>query len=141
MVAQRLVRSICLSCKEEAEADPALIRRLGLQAKEDQLKFFRGKGCDKCSFTGYRGRIGIFELLRVNQEMTPLIMEKADERYRGRVMSIFMLNFGLMPLGVLPAGILADYVGGQAVVGALGLLLIGITALVLVTQKQLRRVQ
>ncbi len=78
VVAQRLVRSICLSCKEEAEADPALIRRLGLQAKEDQLKFFRGKGCDKCSFTGYRGRIGIFELLRVSQEMTPLIMEKAD---------------------------------------------------------------
>ncbi len=78
VVAQRLVRSICLSCKEEAEADPALIRRLGLQAKENQLKFFRGKGCDKCSFTGYRGRIGIFELLRVNQEMTPLIMEKAD---------------------------------------------------------------
>ncbi len=56
-------------------------------------------------------------------------------------MSIFMLNFGLMPLGVLPAGILADYLGGQAVVGTLGLLLIVITALVLVTQKQLRRVQ
>ena len=78
VVAQRLVRIICLSCKEEAEADPALIRRLGLQAKEDQLKFFRGKGCDKCGFTGYRGRIGIFEMLRVSQELTPLIMEKAD---------------------------------------------------------------
>ena len=70
-----------------------------------------------------------------------LIMEKADERYRGRVMSIFMLNFGLMPLGVLPAGVLADYLGGQMVVGALGLMLIVITALVLVTQRQLRRVQ
>ncbi len=79
VVSQRLVRSICNSCKEEAEADPALLRRLGLQTDGgDQLKFYRGKGCDKCGHTGYRGRIGIFELLRVGPEMTPLILEKAD---------------------------------------------------------------
>jgi type IV pilus assembly protein PilB len=79
VVSQRLVRSICHSCKEEAEADPAMLRRLGLQADGgDQLKFYRGKGCDKCGHTGYRGRIGIFELLRVGPEMTPLILEKAD---------------------------------------------------------------
>jgi len=79
VVSQRLVRSICNSCKEEAEPDPALMRRLGLQTDGgDQLKFYRGKGCDKCGNTGYRGRIGIFELLRVGPEMTPLILEKAD---------------------------------------------------------------
>jgi len=79
VVSQRLVRSICNSCKEEAEPDPALLRRLGLQTDGgDQLKFYRGKGCDKCGNTGYRGRIGIFELLRVGPEMTPLILEKAD---------------------------------------------------------------
>jgi type IV pilus assembly protein PilB len=79
VVSQRLVRSICNSCKEEAEPDPALLRRLGLQTDGgDQLKFYRGKGCDKCGHTGYRGRIGIFELLRVGPEMTPLILEKAD---------------------------------------------------------------
>ncbi|MGH7479003.1 MAG: GspE/PulE family protein, partial [Candidatus Methylomirabilales bacterium] len=79
VVSQRLVRSICNSCKEEAESDPALLRRLGLQVDGgDQLKFYRGKGCDKCGNTGYRGRIGIFELLRVGPEMTPLILEKAD---------------------------------------------------------------
>jgi type IV pilus assembly protein PilB len=80
IVAQRLVRTICVSCKEEAESDPALFKRLGLQGKEDQLKFFRGKGCDKCGFTGYRGRIGIFELLQITPEMTPLILERADSR-------------------------------------------------------------
>ena len=80
VVAQRLVRNICVSCKEEAESDPALFKRLGLQGKEDQLKFFRGKGCDKCGFTGYRGRIGIFELLQITPEMNPLILEKADSR-------------------------------------------------------------
>lgn len=80
VVAQRLVRNICVSCKEEAEPDPALFKRMGLQGKEDQLKFFRGKGCDKCGFTGYRGRIGIFELLQITPEMNPLILEKADSR-------------------------------------------------------------
>lgn len=78
VVGQRLVRSICVSCKEEDEPDAALLRRLGLDTKEGQLKFFKGKGCDKCGFTGYRGRIGIFELLRVSQELHPLILEKAD---------------------------------------------------------------
>ncbi len=78
VVGQRLVRTICPSCKEEAEPEPALLRRLGLDAKEGQLKFFQGKGCEKCEFTGYRGRIGIFELLRVGPELNALIMEKAD---------------------------------------------------------------
>lgn len=78
VVGQRLVRTICISCKEEDEPDAALLRRLGLDTKEGQLKFFKGKGCDKCGFTGYRGRIGIYELLRVSQELNPLIMEKAD---------------------------------------------------------------
>ena len=67
-----------------------------------------------------------------------LIMEEVEDRYRGRVMSVFMLNFGLMPLGVLPAGTAAEYIGGQAVVGILAILLIGVTALILVTQKRLR---
>ena len=67
-----------------------------------------------------------------------LIMEEVEDQYRGRVMSVFMLNFGLMPLGVLPAGTAAEYLGGQAVVGILALLLLGVTTLVLVTQRRLR---
>ena len=65
-------------------------------------------------------------------------MEEVEDRYRGRVMSVFMLNFGLMPLGVLPAGTLAEYLGGQAMVGILAVLLLGVTTLVLVTQRRLR---
>jgi MFS family permease len=67
-----------------------------------------------------------------------LIIEEAEDRYRGRVMSIFMLNFGLMPLGVLPAGVLTDYLGGQVVLGAMALMLLAISAFVLLTQKRLR---
>ena len=48
------------------------------------------------------------------------------------------MNFGLMPLGVLPAGILVDILGGQAVIGALGVALLTFTLVILVTQKGLR---
>ena len=70
-----------------------------------------------------------------------LIMEKVEDQYRGRVMSVFMLNFGLMPLGVLPAGIIAEYMGGQVAVGLLAVLLLTVTAIIFVTQKELRNTQ
>ena len=67
-----------------------------------------------------------------------LIMEEVEDRYRGRVMSVFMMNFGLMPLGVLPAGAIAERWGGQFAVGMLGILLLITTALIFVTQRRLR---
>ncbi len=70
--------------------------------------------------------------------MMALIMEEVDDRYRGRVMSVFMMNFGLMPLGVLPAGAIAERMGGQFAVGMLGILLLLTTALIMVTQRRLR---
>jgi MFS family permease len=67
-----------------------------------------------------------------------LIMEEVEDQYRGRVMSVFMLNFGLMPLGVLPSAILIDIFGPQMIVGSLGLLLLVFTLGILLTQKRLR---
>jgi predicted MFS family arabinose efflux permease len=67
-----------------------------------------------------------------------LIMEEVEAPYRGRVMSVFMMNFGLMPLGVLPAGVIAEYLGAQAAVGILAALLMVITAIIFFTQKRLR---
>ena len=69
-----------------------------------------------------------------------LLIELSDNEYRGRVMSIFMLNFGFMPLGTFPAGLLIDYIGGQAVIGIMGLGLVIVTVLIFVTQRQLRRI-
>ena len=68
-----------------------------------------------------------------------LIIEKASAEYRGRIMSIFMLNYGLMPLSITPAGYLTDYLGGQTVIGFMGLALIAIMTFVLLTQGRLRR--
>ena len=70
-----------------------------------------------------------------------LIMEKSEERYRGRVMSIFMLNFGLMPLGVLPAGVISDLFGGQIAIGILAVLLIMVTSWVWFYQDGVRNSQ
>ncbi len=67
-----------------------------------------------------------------------LIMELVDDRYRGRVMSVFMMNFGLMPLGVLPAGYAIEKLGGQTTVAILGAGVIVVAAAILLTQKELR---
>ena len=67
-----------------------------------------------------------------------LIMEEVEDKYRGRVMSVFMMNFGLMPLGVLPAGVATQIIGPQWTVGILGTLLMAATLLILLTQKRLR---
>ena len=70
-----------------------------------------------------------------------LIMEVVEDQYRGRVMSVFMMQFGLMPLAVLPAGMMADALGGQATIAILGALLILVTLPILITQKRLRSYQ
>ena len=66
------------------------------------------------------------------------MMEETDDEFRGHVKSVFMLNRGMMPLGVLPTAIMAEYVGAQVAIGTLGVLLLGFTLVVTVTQKRLR---
>lgn len=67
-----------------------------------------------------------------------LLIELSDNEYRGRVMSIFMLNFGFMPLGTYPAGVMIDYLGGQFVIGMMGMALVAVTVVIFVSQRQLR---
>ena len=66
-------------------------------------------------------------------------MEGVDDQYRGRVMSAFMMTFGVMPLGVLPAGFIADRLGGQIAIGILSVFLLIFTTVILLTQKRLRK--
>ena len=76
VLAQRLVRKICVNCKEEDNTiDPVLKRDLGIP---EDVKFYRGKGCNKCDTTGYRGRIGIFEFLVPSEEVRNLILKRAS---------------------------------------------------------------
>lgn len=76
IVAQRLVRKICRTCRGEIATPPAL--RAMFRDGEHQT-FFRGAGCHDCRGTGFRGRIGIFELLRLSDELRELVLEGASD--------------------------------------------------------------
>ena len=79
IVAQRLVRRICTNCKTEFEPSEAQLMELQLIPDDVRgKKFYFGRGCDKCNGTGYRGRIGIFEIMVFNDEIRDLIMNQAS---------------------------------------------------------------
>ncbi|MBT3273657.1 MAG: MFS transporter [Spirochaetales bacterium] len=70
-----------------------------------------------------------------------LIMESTEPEFQGRVSSVYTMNFGLMPLGTLPAGLITEYFGVQAATGTLGILLLIICIAVLISQPKLRRLR
>ena len=79
IIAQRLVRKICENCKTEFK--PSESQLMELQLTPDDIKgkeFYYGRGCDKCNGTGYKGRIGIFEVMVFNDEIRDLIMKQAS---------------------------------------------------------------
>ena len=79
ILAQRLVRRICTNCIEEIQPEADILADLEISTEEAlSKKFYRGKGCEKCNNTGYKGRLGLFELMIVNDEMRDLIMRNAS---------------------------------------------------------------
>ena len=78
ILAQRLVRRICPECREEVEPNEDMLLEIGLTRKDVEGKtFYRGAGCSGCSNTGYKGRVGLFELMVLDDELRELIMEGA----------------------------------------------------------------
>ena len=79
VVAQRLVRRICTNCKVEYKATEEQLMELNLRPEEvGDRPFFYGKGCDYCNSTGYRGRLGIYEIMVLDDHLRELIMRKAS---------------------------------------------------------------
>jgi general secretion pathway protein E len=77
ILAQRLVRVICPECRE-VDSATAGKEELKILGDGNPVTLYRGRGCEKCVFTGYRGRSGIFELLTVTDEIRKLILKRAD---------------------------------------------------------------
>ncbi|MHC4136533.1 MAG: GspE/PulE family protein, partial [Planctomycetota bacterium] len=78
VVGQRLVRRVCLECREWYEPSIDILRELELTPEQVAgKKFAFGKGCPMCNGTGYRGRIGLFEIMVVSDAIRELIMDKA----------------------------------------------------------------
>ena len=86
ILAQRLVRRICPECREEVKVSQDELLELQLTAEDVKgKKFFKGAGCNSCSQTGYKGRVGLFELMIMDDELRKMIMEnKTTDELRNR---------------------------------------------------------
>ncbi|MBI4436821.1 MAG: Flp pilus assembly complex ATPase component TadA [Candidatus Omnitrophica bacterium] len=69
LIAQRLVRTICPSCRKESLLDEKLLGLLGVVPSGEKVKVYQGEGCEACKFTGYRGRTAIYEMLIIDGEI------------------------------------------------------------------------
>ena len=77
VLGQRLIRSICRDCRTAYQPNESLLASLDLSADEiGDRHFYYGKGCDKCNRTGYKGRKGIYELMRITDPLRTLINER-----------------------------------------------------------------
>jgi len=78
ILAQRLVRRICSQCREETTPSEDLILDLGMKIEQFKgKKVYKGRGCEVCNNTGYKGRVGLFELMIMNDELREMVMTNA----------------------------------------------------------------
>lgn len=112
MLGQRLVRKVCPDCKKEVKLEPEILKRikeiLSTLPKEEQdkidmekQKFFVGAGCEACQGIGYKGRIGIYEIMSINEEIEKLILSGKVSEYDMRAIAakngmITMVQDGLL---------------------------------------------
>ena len=79
ILAQRLVRRICANCREEVIPGSDVLADLELTSAEiADKKFYRGKGCERCNRTGYKGRVGLYEFLIMTDELRDMVMRNAS---------------------------------------------------------------
>jgi type IV pilus assembly protein PilB len=106
IVAQRLVRRICLNCKTEFKPTEELLMELELTPEDvgDRVLYY-GKGCDYCNNTGYRGRMGIYEIMAMNDRLRELVMRHASTA----VLRNEAVKSGMRPLR--DTGLMAIYDG------------------------------
>ena len=78
VVAQRLARKICSNCKKEIQIDKKVLRRYGVPEHElDEFKVFKGEGCDVCNGTGYKGRVALYEIMPMTEELRDIVTRGA----------------------------------------------------------------
>ena len=95
ILAQRLVRRVCSQCREEVEPAEEMLYEIGLTpGKLNGRKFYHGRGCDVCNNTGYKGRVGLFELMIMNDVLREMVMQNAsiDELRKAAI------SFGMVSL-------------------------------------------
>jgi type IV pilus assembly protein PilB len=92
VLAQRLIRTICPDCKKKYKPSKEELADIGLDPGLD-TEFYKGEGCDKCKNTGYKGRVGIYELMVPNDEIRNMMLRKASsEEIRKEALSAGMVS-------------------------------------------------
>ncbi|MEM6364197.1 MAG: ATPase, T2SS/T4P/T4SS family [Planctomycetota bacterium] len=100
ILAQRLVRRICTKCREKTRISSDLLFQLGMEREQiESMDFFKGVGCEACNNTGYKGRIALFELMVLNDQIREMIMGSAStDELRDQAQSdgmITLRDFGM----------------------------------------------
>jgi len=79
VVGQRLIRTICPTCKKPYTPTPVELEEFGISPEDvADVEFSKGIGCDECAYSGYKGRMGIFELMEITEEIRDLILRRAS---------------------------------------------------------------
>src|SRR5690242_3935908 len=96
VVAQRLVRRLCVHCRRQYTPPPDVLRALNIaEADAASIPFYKAVGCDQCNHTGYRGRIGIYEVMRISDKLRRLIAARVTEdQIRDTAVSSGMITLG-----------------------------------------------
>ena len=107
IMAQRLIRRICTGCKEEEQASPESLIEIGFDPEDAQsVVCFKGKGCNNCSNTGYKGRMAIYEVMPIGEELRELILQGASsDEIKKKVMSLRMKTLRMSGLQKVKEGV------------------------------------
>ncbi len=107
ILAQRLVRRICVKCREETKPHGDILYELGMDAEQvNGRTFYRGGGCDACNNTGYKGRVGLFELMIMNDAIRDMVMENAStDEIRDRAQQDGMITLRDFGMRLAEAGV------------------------------------
>ena len=106
VMAQRLIRTVCPQCKEEHKPDPLQLELLQIPQDLHIPTFYQGKGCQKCRYTGYFGRTGIFEVMPIQSQIRKIIFDGADqEKVRSAAMQNGMVTLRKSALHKLQEGV------------------------------------
>ena len=102
VLAQRLLRVICPKCKESYKPPIEAIKRLGINLDDGPVEFYRGRGCEYCKGTGYKGRIGVYELMGMNDEIRELILQHSSSFQIRQAAMIVVLIIGILLAIAIP---------------------------------------
>jgi type IV pilus assembly protein PilB len=107
VVAQRLVRRLCVACRRQYTPEAETLRSLNMtESDAAHFVFYRAVGCEECNHTGYRGRMGIYEVMRVSDKVRRMIAQRAGEdMIRDAAIAAGMITLGEDALAKVKAGV------------------------------------